>query len=113
MRLLTEDAIVNCDHKTGIVGLTTSQNFVTIMGRRILIAPNPENRPITGCTNQGPTIKMCTSTLKVRSGYSGFVTIRGIPVVLNNLIGFTDGTPPNAVNYKVARSGQQFVEANT
>lgn len=109
MRWLTEDAVLVCAHETGIVGIAATQNLVTIEGRRVLVATNPEGRPIVGCPNVGPTIKPCTSTLKVQQGYSPFIRVNGRSVCLDTVTGLTDGTPPGTVKYKVRSPGQQLV----
>jgi len=113
MRWLTEDALIVCRHELGKVAVTTSQAFVTVNGRLVLIEPDPENRSIGGCPNIGAAIKPCQHTQEVRTGYSHFVRIAGKPVVLDNLSGLTDGTPPRTVQYKVNDPGQTFVEAGS
>jgi hypothetical protein len=110
MRWLTEDAVLVCAHETGIVGIAATQDLVTIDGRRVLVATDPEGRPIAGCPNVGPTIKPCTATLKVQQGYSSLIRVDGRPVCLDTVTGLTDGTPPGTVKYKVRRSGQQLVD---
>ena len=107
---LTEDAVLVCSHEIGVVTNTTTQNFVTISHRRVLIENNPENRPIAGCPNVGPSIKPCTKTLKVNRGYSSLIRINGHSVCLSTVLGLTDGTPPGVVTYKVRSSGQALVE---
>lgn len=109
MRWITLDALVVCTHELGKVGLTASQTWVTVEARPVLVQADPVGRPIAGCPNIGPTIKPCTSTLAVRQGYSGFIRVDGRPVVLSTLRGFTDGTPPGAVDYKVNLPGQVLV----
>lgn len=106
---LTEDAVLVCAHELGIVTNTTTQKFVTIKHRRVLIENDPENRAIVGCPNTGPAIKPCTITLKVSQGYSSFIRINGHRVCLSAVSGKTDGTPPGVVIYKVRRSGQDLV----
>ncbi|MGR9115880.1 MAG: hypothetical protein ACU85E_08955 [Gammaproteobacteria bacterium] len=110
MKILTEDAVLVCDHETGIVAIAASQNLVTINGRAVLVGNDPEGRPISGCPNTGAMIKPCTSTLKVKNGYSDFVHIEGRAVCLDTVTGLTDGTPPGVVDYKVRRPGQDWVE---
>ncbi len=109
MHWLTENAVLVCTHELGLVSNETSQNFVRIKGRRVLVARNPENRTIVGCPNTGPAIKPCTKTLKVTRGYSALVRINGHNVCLSNVTGLTDGTPPGIVAYKVRSAGQKLV----
>lgn len=109
LRVLTEDALLMCAHPSGKVKLDPVQNLVTIAGRRALIRPDPESRPISGCAMYGPTIKPCTVTLKVKQGYSTFITVAGQPLCLESVRGLTDGTPQGAVDYDVREPGQQFV----
>lgn len=111
MKILTEDAVLLCDHRLGRVAITPSQKLVKVAGRRALVSPDPAGKAIGGCPNMGPTIKPCTNTLAVTAGYSAFVRIDGLPVCLDTVRGLTDGTPPGTVNYSVQIPGQTFVNA--
>ncbi len=110
MYWLTEDAVLVCAHELGVVGISATQDLVTINGRRVLVAVDPESRPIIGCPNVGPTIKPCTSTLPVEQGYSDLIRINGRRVCLDPVTGLTDGTPPGTVKYHVRSAGQTLVE---
>lgn len=109
MRLITEDAVLICDHQLGIVQNQPTQKLVTVKGRRILVETNPEGRSIKGCPNIGLTIKPCNTTLRVQQGYSSLLRIDGRRICLDTVTGLTDGTPPGAVNYKVRSPGQTLV----
>lgn len=113
MRWLTEDATLACDHG-GSVKIDTTQDFVRIEKKIVLVEPNPEGRSIRGCPNSNPVagIRSCLTTLKVREGYSTFVRIAKQPVCLDSIQGMTDGTPPGVVAYKVRSPGQDFVGAS-
>jgi len=106
MKLLTQRAVLVCDHQLGIVQNRPTQRLVTVNGRRVLVAVDPEGRSIKGCPNIGLSIKPCTSTLKVTEGYSQLLKIDRRRVCLDTVTGLTDGTPPGAVNYKVRSPGQ-------
>ncbi|MFA6010594.1 MAG: hypothetical protein WC799_11480 [Desulfobacteraceae bacterium] len=108
-RILTIDATLICKHELGTVGITASQQTVTIGGRPVLVDDDPEGRSISGCPNVGATIKPCTSTLKVFKGYSDLIRINGRRVCLDAVTGLTDGTPPGTVEYIVRQPGQDFV----
>lgn len=108
LRLLTDQALLLCGHQ-GRVGISGAQGLVTINGRRVLVEGDPEQKSISGCPNIGPTIKPCTSTLKVVAGYSTFVRIDGRAVCLETISGITDGTPPGVVQYNVRSPGQSLV----
>jgi hypothetical protein len=110
MLWLTEDAVVVCKHELGIVQLVPTQDLVFVDGRRVLVDPNPEGRPIKGCPNIGATIKPCLVTLKVEHGYSEWLRIEGQKVCLDTVTGLTDGTPPGVVEYKVRTAGQLYIE---
>lgn len=112
MKLLTEDADLRCAHDLGKVAIIATQNRVRINGRRVLVQNNPEGRSISGCPNYGPTIKPCTTTLAVQTGYSSFIRIEGKPVCLDSVTGLTDGTPPGTVKYDVRSSGQDLVRGD-
>lgn len=109
MRLLTEDAVLVCRHELGIVSNQPSQDLVTVAQRKVLVATDPENRPITGCPNVGAAIKPCMHTLKVQEGYSDLLRIQTKPICLDTVTGYTDGTPPGVVKYKVRSAGQDVV----
>ena len=110
MHVLTEDALVVCTHEAGIVKLGTAQNLVTVGGRRVLVETDPEGCAIGGCPMVGPGIKACLTTLKVKEGYSDLLRINGKRVCIDTITGFTDGTPPGTVKYKVNKPGQNLVK---
>jgi len=110
MYLLTEDAVLVCAHELGIVGIAAAQHLVKVEDRRVLVEVDPEGRPIVGCPNIGPTIKPCTTTLRVQTGYSDLIRIDGRRACLDTVTGLTDGTPPGTVRYKVRSPGQTLVE---
>jgi hypothetical protein len=85
---------------------------VTINGRKVLVEKDPEGRPISNCPNIGISIKPCTTTLVEERGYSEFIRVDGRRMVLDHLVGKTDGTPPGLVNYSVRKPGQDFVEGS-
>lgn len=109
MNVLTEDAVLVCNHVLGTVKIAATQDLVTIARRRVLVEDNPEGRPISGCPNVGATIKPCQRTLRVEEGYSDLVRIDGKRVCLATVTGLTDGTPPGTVHYRVHQPGQDLV----
>jgi hypothetical protein len=110
MNLLTEDAVIVCTHEAGTVKIETGQTLVTIKGRKVLVEIDPESRKISGCPNVGPGIKACLTTLVVKEGYSQMLRIEKKRVCLDTITGFTDGTPPGTVKYKVNKPGQNLVK---
>lgn len=112
MKALTIDAILPCDHVSGLVRIVPRQDWVTVERRPVLLRPDPEGRTIVGCPNYGATIKPCVLTLPVESGYSGLVRVDGRALCLDSVTGLTDGTPPGTVKYKVRSAGQAFVGAD-
>lgn len=111
--LLTEDATLVCTHEPGQVKIEATQGLVTVSMkkgavRRLLIEPNPEKRPISGCPIV-PPFKPCQNTMAVSAGYSDLLRIDGKRVCLDTVTGPTDGMPP--VKYKVRRAGQDFVSS--
>ena len=109
MKLLTEDAILVCDHKLGAVSIQAGQGLVTIGRRRVLVDNDPEGKAITKCPNVGATIKPCQRTLNVQQGYSDFIRVEGKRVCLDTVTGLTDGTPPGTIHYTVVKPGQELV----
>jgi hypothetical protein len=114
MRILTEDAILLCDHG-GQVHQAMRQSWVTINHRKVLVQDDPEKRSISGCPNSAPLlgIKPCTNSLVVTKGYSGFLKIDGHAICLDAVTGMTDGTPPGTVKYTVKNPGQTLVGSDT
>ncbi len=109
MKILTQAAVLVCEHALGVVGIAPIQSLVTIGGAKVLVERDPESRPITACPNIGATIKPCTLTLPVQEGYSSFMRVDGRRVCLDTVTGLTDGTPPGVVKYNVKSPGQDFV----
>lgn len=112
MKALTIDAVLPCDHVSGLVQIVATQDWVTVNRRPVLLRPDPEGRTIVGCPNYGATIKPCVVTLAVESGYSGFVRVDGRALCLDAVTGQTDGTPPGTVKYKVRSAGQSLLGAD-
>ena len=111
MKAVTRDATVRCGHD-GRVQNVASQHWVRIGRSDVLVDNDPEGRRIVGCPNIGPTMKPCTTTLAVISGYSSWVRIGGKAVAMSDLDGLTDGTVPGTVHYSVREPGQTFVAVN-
>jgi hypothetical protein len=113
MRWLTDQAVLVCLHELGQVQNQATQTLVKVGGEPVLVEIDPEGRSISGCPMIGPTIKPCTTTLKVTVGYSMFMKIDGHKIALDTVMGLTDGTPPGVVQYKVRTPGQGLVAATS
>jgi hypothetical protein len=109
MRFLTEDARLVCAHPGGTVKIQSSQRWVTIERRAILVATDPERCDIIGCSNLIPPNVPCRKSEAVNEGYSTFIRIERRPVCLETVTGLTDGTVRGAVFYSVAAPGQSLV----
>jgi hypothetical protein len=120
--VLSANAVLKCVHVNGLVGITTSQDFVTVtepaahdrrarQPSRWLIEADPEHRPIVGCPNINVGIYPCTVTYRVREGYSSFVRIGGRAICLDSVTGLTNGSP-GVFEYRVAAAGQGFVRCH-
>ncbi len=108
--LITQKAVLQCDHLTGIVGIIASQTFVTIEKIPILVKGDLVSRPIAGCPIPASGgSKPCLTTINETKGHSKFIFIRNIPVCLKSLKGLTDGVPPGSINYTVNQAGQNFM----
>lgn len=112
MKIIVVSADIRCDH-VGVVTNIASQRWVRIAGEPVLVDNDPQGRVISRCPNIGATVKPCTTTLKVATGYSSWIRVGGRAVVLDTLDGLTDGTVPGTVHYRVRRPGQSFVEADS
>ncbi|MDM4722259.1 hypothetical protein QTQ03_22700 [Micromonospora sp. WMMA1363] len=111
MRWIHRGSLIECDHDGRVVNVA-SQRWVTIGGAPVLVDADPQGKAILGCPNFGPTIKPCLRTLRVTAGYSSWLRVDGQRVVLSNLDGLTDGSPPGLVHYTVRDPSQSFVEAD-
>lgn len=110
MKVLTETADMRCNHQAGIIDVIAGQSLLQINGRNVMVERAPIGRPVSGCPHVGPTIKPCTATVNVITGYSELVQIDGRRICLDTITGLTDGTPPGIVRYKVVEPGQQLVD---
>lgn len=112
MLLLTVDAQLACEHAGRVVLNPPQQDWVSVQGRSVLVANDPEGCKLRGCPHANPPagIRPCLTTLAVRTGYSSFVFIDGRGVCLDTVEGLTDGTPPGQVPYSVRQPGQRFVQ---
>lgn len=108
---ITEQSVVKCGHD-GRIQNKPRQRWVRLDGVPALVDRDPEGRSITACPNFGPTMKPCTTTLEVATGYSEFIRIDGHRVVLSSLDGLTDGTVPGTVHYRVTDPRQAYVGAD-
>ncbi len=109
MYWLTEDARMVCSHESGHVEIVATQSLVTINGRRVLVAKDPEGRSIQRCPYRSPGgQKPCLLTLNVVEGYSTLIRIDGRPVCLDTVRGKTDGAP-GSFDYAVRRPGQDSI----
>ena len=111
MLILSQQALVLCDHKIGRVTLTASQQFVRVAGVPLLVENDPEGCSIVGCPNTAPGVVPCLHTLPVKEGYSEFVRVGGRAVCLDTVTGLTDGVPPGTFRYSVKNPGQHFVRS--
>lgn len=112
MRWMTEDADVRCTHVLGSVERRPSQTLLTVDGRRVLVQPDPVGRSVRLCPNYGITVKPCTSTIGVSTGYAAAIRVDGQPVALDTLRGPTDGVPPSIVEFQVFDAGQSLVRSD-
>ncbi|MGE3963358.1 MAG: hypothetical protein AB7I09_04580 [Planctomycetota bacterium] len=110
MHVLTERSILICDHKLGVVQLQRSQSFVLIDEAAVLVAVDPEARPIKGCPYTGIGVVPCNVTFPVERGYSGWVKVEDRSVCLDTVRGLTNGSPPpGTFYYSVNNPAQEFV----
>ncbi|HET6214416.1 MAG TPA: hypothetical protein VFE14_16240 [Micromonosporaceae bacterium] len=111
MEWITDDSVIRCGHD-GRVDNVPRQRWVRVAGAPVLVDDDPERRSIAACPNYGPTMKPCTTTLRVSQGYSSWLRVDGHRVVLSNLDGLTDGTVPGTVHYTVRDPMQRLVRAD-
>ncbi|HEY2028935.1 MAG TPA: hypothetical protein VGH20_06970 [Myxococcales bacterium] len=105
MLFLTDDATILCGH-AGRCAVGASQRWVTVQGRPLLVATDPEGKGISGCPFLAGG-QPCVGTAEVSRGYSTLVRIDGRPVCRADVEGPT--LPLRVAHYTVARPGQSFV----
>ncbi len=113
MKILTEDAVLVCEHELGHVKNQPSQSLVRVAGRKVLVEADPKGRTISGCPLPFPPVPggpPCQHTLTVDAGYSGLLRINGHPICLDTVTGLTDGMMSGTFKYKVRSPGQTLVE---
>ena len=109
MKLLVLPGVLRCGHD-GLVANVASQRWVRVAGAPVLVATDPEGRPIAMCPMISTNTKPCTSTGSVTTGYSTYLRIGGRRICLDSIEGYTNGVPPSL--YTVRAPGQQFVGAD-
>jgi hypothetical protein len=112
MLWITEDANLRCDHagSARITGFAPWQSWVTVARRRVLVQPDPEARPMSGCIMNPPQFLPCSTSLKVTAGYSTWIRIDSHAVCLSSVVGLTLANPQT--NYRVYDPAQQLVGAD-
>ncbi|MCW8928902.1 MAG: hypothetical protein OQL19_01535 [Gammaproteobacteria bacterium] len=109
-KIITQTAVLQCDHLTGIVGIIATQNLVTINNIPILVKGDLISRPIAGCPIPASGgSKPCLTTINEKKGHSQLLFIKGKAICLESLTGLTDGVPPGTINYTVNSSGQNLL----
>ncbi len=80
MKLLTEKAWLRCKHGMSKVDIHAGQDLVFALGSPLLVARDPEQRPIALCP-LAPPMKTCTLTVNEEKGYSDLLQVEGHPGV--------------------------------
>ena len=115
MRVLTEEAVLKCDHG-GVVDIKRRQEWVRIAGIAVLIEDDPLHRPVHRCPMITPTTPACAKTISIDEGksYAAFVRVKTKGddprrLCLDTTTGKTDWSRIATVNYTVSKPGQDFV----
>lgn len=105
---LTIGSDVECGHK-GLVTVQSSAKL-TIAGQAVLVASGVMGGPIAACTTApSPSTKPCTAVVAVLPVSQAIkLTAGGAGVVLDSLLGLTDGLPPGTL---FAAAGQSKLTA--
>ena len=117
MLLITEASYLYSEHQTGRVSfriprgprslIDPTQDFVYIMGDRVVTNPSLHGHTIQGCKwwPQGDPNGRCKHAIPSGpiTGPSSLVFISGMPVILDNVEGITDSVPPARYSRKDAR----------
>jgi hypothetical protein len=89
-----------------------SQSWVTVVGRPILVEPDPLHRPIAACPQSLAGAPPCRNTISVNeaASYSALVRIDNRRVCLNTTTGTTDWGALTSTPYTVSDAGQALVQ---
>jgi hypothetical protein len=108
--VLTIASLVTCPHQASVATSGTSK--LTVSGNPALLAAGIAAHTIGTCpiTDSNSTTK-CRTVLSVTGGLAAKLTVGGAPVVLDSIVGATDGVSP-AGNALVAQSNQTRLTAS-
>lgn len=105
--VLTTASNVQCGHQ-GTVS-TRGSAKLKVQGSPVLTGSGVVGSSIAGCTTApSSTTKPCTSVLAVGVGRALKLRVGGQPVLLDTLVGSTNGVPPGTLP---ATAGQTKLEA--
>jgi hypothetical protein len=108
--VLTVASAVTCPHQASVATSGTSK--LTVSGSAALLAAGIAGQTVSACpiSDSSSTTK-CRTVLSVTGGLATKLTVGGAPVVLESLIGVTDGVSP-AGNALVAQANQTRLTAS-
>ena len=105
-KVLTTESIIGCPHFIPAAPPQPAQGQVQFAGtinyklkvnkKSVLLLNDINNAPVSGCPNptSGTTSKQCTMVSSVILGQAAKLMVNKSPVMLDSLVGDTDGFPP-------------------
>jgi hypothetical protein len=107
--VLTEGATVKCSHQ-GTVKVSAGQSKLKVGGKAVLVKGDLDGKTVSGCTNTGPNLSPCATTVSMSAGASTKMKADGKAVLLDSAMGITDSVPPGT--FKVDAAGQTKLTAS-
>ena len=108
--VLTTASLVTCPHQAAVA--TSGTTKLTVSGNPALLAAGVQGHGIGTCsvTDSNSTTK-CRTVVSVTGGLAPKLTVGGAPVVLDSIVGVTDGVSPTG-NALVAQPNQTKLTAS-
>jgi hypothetical protein len=77
---------------------TSSSSKLTVAGAAVLTGDGVTGKTVAGCqTPTSNSTQPCKTVAAVSGGLASKLTVGGLPVVLEDVVGSTDGVPPGAL----------------
>lgn len=95
--VLTTASIINCPHLPGKLAFTAVTHKLKVLGSPVLLKTDILGAAVQGCinpTSSPPPSQTCLKVNGVLAGESSKLTVGKVPVMLNTLVGLTNGFPP-------------------
>ena len=109
--VVTAASTLLCPHGAPLV-ITPSQELLAVDGQSVLVSADLRAAAILACQNIGAGLTPCTKVQSVDGGLAAHLKVGDDQVVLETVVGLTDGTPqPPLPQRLVSEVNQTKLEA--